>query len=75
MIFVVEQEVNRLKKERAALIDMYAYRVAANNDAYRDLISKENTLILIGCLSHTLDKTGKMFDAPELNIFMIMLDI
>ena len=71
MSFIIEKALDRLKKERKNLIAMSADRVSANNVAYKDLVSQELKLMIIGCFSHTLDKVGKKFDAPELKKFMI----
>ena len=47
-----------------------ADRVSANGVAQKDLVSNGDNLMAVPCFSHTLDKVGKKFDAPELNQFM-----
>ena len=70
MSFIIEKACNRLKKKRSDMIAMMADRVAANGVAQRDLISKGDILMSVPCFSHTLDKIGNLFDAPELKEFM-----
>ena len=65
MSFIIEKALNTLKKNRNHFIDMSADRVSTNNVVYEDLVSQELMLLIIRCFSHTLDKVGKKFDAPE----------
>ena len=71
MSFLIEKALQRLRKERDGCIEMSTDVASSNNNFYKDLISSGIVLMLIGCFSHTLDKTGKKFDAPELKAFMI----
>ena len=68
--FVIEKACERLGKLRSDLIAMMADRVSANGVAQKDLVSTGESLMAIPCFSHTLDKIGNKFDAPELNQFM-----
>ena len=49
---------------------MTADRVSANRVAYNNLVSEGDELMSVPCFSHTLDKIGKQFEAPELKKFM-----
>ena len=70
MGFVIEKALQRLNKDIRDVIAMSADRASSNNTAWLELIKLGDKIMLIGCFSHTLDKVGKKFDAPELKEFM-----
>ena len=52
------------------LVAFAADRHAGNGVCHEEFRKVNAAILLIGCFSHTLDKVGKNFDAPELKRFM-----